>query len=170
MLQFRSMPPLTKVALGLLVAAFVFAGWSVAQAVKVPAVNASAGRMMEPPSLSLAGDGGRAAMVAEALNSDPFRETRDKPAQRYRLPGEVTEAPVQVRGPVQLRFIGLIATIEGTERVDYAFAQLGNLPLQKLKVGEKLGEYTLVSFTNKRAVFSNVSGDQIVLTPQSTGR
>jgi hypothetical protein len=102
--------------------------------------------------------------VGEVVQSDPFSQMRKAPKKRYLLPGEADpEAPKvvatpTVREPPKPVVLGIVIGSDSTK--SFCSCQMGAAQPKLIKVGMKIGEYTLVSIGKKSVVFANAAGQQ----------
>jgi hypothetical protein len=113
---------------------------------------------------------GRAAALA-AVEVDPFRPDRSRPAERFRLPGDVLaaaepEAPEPVRPAPAVRLIGTVMLPDGGA---LAMAQLGEDSPRVVRVGEKIGEYVLRTVQRGGATFVSAAGERVELVVPRPG-
>jgi hypothetical protein len=143
-------------------ASAIFAGWSVVRALEtedLPAtadatalgdVQVAARRM--PPRVN----------IAAAVDADPFSRERQRPPEAYRLPGEMVVAAPTGRTE-QLRVLGTVVSTTGG---GFAMCQLGSTPPSIVRVGEKIGVYTLKRVARGSATFASPSGEVVIAAPQ----
>lgn len=90
-----------------------------------------------------------------AVENDPFTPERTRPAERYRLPGDVDpepEPPPPEAPPVpEFLLSGTVVTSDG----GLALVQVGEDPPTMLALGDGLQGYRLVSVTASGAVMAN---------------
>ena len=172
MIAFRSIPSALRLSLAALSLAFIFFGWSVARSINTPEVVADRSDTA-PVVISPAAEHGELSVaVTAAVESDPFNPLRTKPATRYRLAHEMVEAG----GPPQrsqLRWAGIIVAADPTKSI--LSASLGNPnnnnnPVSHLRVGDKIGEFTLKSFDMSSATFESESGEMLKIFNPTPGR
>lgn len=139
--------------------------WSALRVAPLPPVTPS----IQAGSLVLAGTA-RDAMVAtsarpRALASDPF-----SPGRRLRPEPSVTKAVSRVAtaapAPPTVRLLGTV--MRGGS--GFAVCQVANDPPRTVRVGETLGELTLITLDQGRATFRSANGTRIELslTPPGT--
>jgi hypothetical protein len=170
MIKARNIPNSLRLAALALVLAAIYLAWSAANAFSTPVVKAQASR---PPAnvIALHENTGPRPEIQAAVDKDPFSPTRTRPPTRYRLAGEVDAVPT---GPSQrqpVRWVGIILYPDNPSQSKLAVS-LGsnqNAPAQMLKVGEKIGDYTLKSFDYKTATFQHIGGDMIVIANPRKG-
>jgi hypothetical protein len=169
MIRIRSVPNSLKLSLVALFLAAVYLTWSVANAVNTPAVQAATSQM---PStfVTLQESTGPRPEIQAAVDKDLFSPTRTRPTNRYRLPGDVEAVPTTPqRQP--LRWVGIILDTENPSlsRLSVAIGNNQTSPATLMKVGDKIGDYTLKSFDYKTATFQAPGGDLIVITNPRKG-
>lgn len=139
--------------------------WSALRVAPLPPVTPSS----QAGSLVLAGSS-RDAIVAtsastRALTSDPF-----SPGRRLRPEPSVTRAVSQVATPAPapptVRLLGTV--MRGGS--GFAVCQVANDPPRTVRVGETLGELTLITLDQGRATFRSANGTRVELslTPPGT--
>jgi hypothetical protein len=109
-----------------------------------------------------------AARVLEAVESDPFHPERRRPADRFRLPGEAiaTASDPAPPAPAPLVLLGTVVLAEGR---GFAMCQQGSDQPRIVRVGESLGDYTLRTIEQGRAVFTTRRGEKIELRVPKPG-
>lgn len=129
-----------------------FAVRSVVPAQSVAQVVDRSPRAAEPPVTI--------APLAVAIDLDPFRPDRHRPAARFRLPGEdLPELSAAAPDPVAaVRLIGTAVLAGGS---GFAMCQWGNQAPKLVRVGEKFGDLTLRRVEQGRAVFVSTNGESI---------
>ena len=100
--------------------------------------------------------------IAAAVDADPFNPGRQRPAEPYRLPGELVAAPAPSRTQA-LRVLGTVVVTNGTS---FAMCQIGSEPPVIVRVGQQIGSYTLKRVTRGKAVFGSPSGEIEIAAPQ----
>ena len=140
----------------------LFAGWSVVKAVKVDDLPTGAdatalgdvqlGMRERPPRVN----------VAAAVDADPFNPSRQRPTEVYMLPHELVVPTPAPRGE-QLRVLGTVVSTTGS---GFAMCQLGSEPPTIVKIGEKIGAYTLKRVVRGSATFAGPAGDVVIAAPQ----
>jgi hypothetical protein len=104
-----------------------------------------------------------------AVEADPFRPERRRPAERFRLPGEaVSEALAVEETHPQSGTVQLIGTVVMPNGGSFAMTQVGGEPPRMMRVGESIGGYSLRSIDRGRAVFVAAGGTRVeVQVPKS---
>jgi hypothetical protein len=98
------------------------------------------------------------ALSAAAVEHDPFRPERRRPAERFRLPGE--RGPNTAAAPSSLPPIRLIGTAVIGDG-GFAMCQRASDAPKLVRVGEKFGDLTLRSVRQGRAVFRAADGTSV---------
>ena len=139
-----------------------FAGWSVLRAIRTDDLPTSADATAlgdihlatreRPPRVN----------VAAAVDADPFNPSRQRPAEVYMLPGELV-VPAPLPRAEQVRVLG---TVVSTTGAGFAMCQLGSEPPTIVRIGEKIGVYTLKRVARGSATFSGPAGDVVIAAPQ----
>ena len=100
--------------------------------------------------------------IAAAVDADPFSPARQRPAEPYRLPGELIEAPAASRTQ-QLKVLGTVVVTSGSS---FAMCQIGSDPPVIVRIGQQIGGYTLKRVARGKAVFTSPSGEIEIAAPQ----
>lgn len=139
-----------------------FAGWSVLRALRTDDLPTSADatalgdvQMAErarPPRVN----------VAAAVDADPFNPARQRPTEVYMLPNELV-VPAATPQAEQVRVLGTVVNTAGS---GFAMCQLGSEPPTIVRVGEKIGAYTLKRVVRGSATFAGPAGDVVIAAPQ----
>ena len=128
----------------------------------VLAASVRALRVDPPPTVPVtttAGDRARPLPVRgvqvdaeQVVERDIFSVDRTAPAERYPMPGEEREvAPVVVTPPAARPVVlGPAVGIDGSA---FATVQLPNAPIRIVRVGDKLGVFTVVAITRGTVTF-----------------
>lgn len=117
-----------------------------------------------PPTVSVAESAlqfsavGQAADIAAAVSRDLFTDDRQAPPRRYRLPGEANAVERQA-APKPL-VLGTAISADGSS---FAMCQTGPTDVVKVRVGGKVGEYTVVSIERGRVTFRGVEGERFTV-------
>lgn len=139
-----------------------FAAWSIVRAVEVAELPTSEdavapGDVALPPRKPAP-----RASIAATVAADPFSSARQRPAESYRLPGELVVAAPTVRTE-QLKVLGTVVTTAGS---GFAMCQLGSEPPTIVRVGQKIGVYILKRVARGSATFASPSGEVVIAAPQ----
>lgn len=147
-------------ALAALVLSAALAGWALVRAIRIDAVPDAPASVLSGGELLVAPPPAAPVDVRFAVDNDLFSPDRSAPANRYRMPGEpipapggdVEEAPAE---PV------LLGTAVGAGQRSFVTCRLGDGPPVILRVGDKIGAYTLRSIERGRAVFVSTAGKRL---------
>jgi len=151
-----------------LLAATGVAAWSLWQAIAldpvpdatIVQVTASFSHIATRPSTS-------SRQMASAVDRDLFRPDRRRPTHRFRLPGEQTESEGQsIAGGGALKLIGTAVFPEGG---GFAMCRLGTGSPKLVRIGERLGQYTLHHVAKGKAVFRTSSGTTMEVAVPKAG-
>ena len=139
-----------------------FAGWSVFSAIRLDELPIAADatalgdvhvvERVRPPRVN----------IAAVVDADPFNPSRQRPAEAYMLPSELV-VPAAAPRAEQLRVLGTVVSTTGS---GFAMCQLGSEPPTIVRIGEKIGVYTLKRVARGSATFTGPAGDVVVAAPQ----
>lgn len=159
----RGLPLAANITLAAAALLFGAALWSALRIAPLPSVLSSTA----PGTLTLAGTS-RAAVAAaseHALASDPFR-----PGRRLRAEPSVTRTVARVATPAtESTTVRLLGTVMRGGS-GFAVCQVASDPPRTVRVGETLGELTLITLDQGRAIFRSANGTRVELslTPPGT--
>jgi hypothetical protein len=89
----------------------------------------------------------------QVVQQDIFAYDRTAPAGRYPMPGDLVDEPAPVASgppPARPQVLGTAVGIDGSA---FATAQLPNMSPRIVRVGDKLGIYTVVAITRGTVTF-----------------
>ena len=110
---------------------------------------------------------GRAIRMVAA---DPFHVDRLAPAARYLLPEDGTGTTVSGPGPLRPGAVRLLGTAVLGGGGSFVMCQVGSATPQVVRVGERVGDLTLVSVSRGEAEFTRRDGETVVLAvPTAVG-
>jgi hypothetical protein len=161
--------PLVRYALAALALSLVVLAWTVRRALEVEEALGALDGAQGPGITDVAPAAApNAAEVLEAVESDPFHPERRRPTERFRLPGEAisteTAPPQSASAPLVL--LGTVVLAEGRS---FVMCQQGSEQPRIVRVGESLGDYTLRTVEQGRAVFVTRRGEQVELRVPKPG-
>ena len=104
------------------------------------------------------------ARVLGAVNKDPFHPERRRPGQRFQLPSDVAANPSPARAAT-VQLIGTAVTPGG----GFAMCATSDGPPRIVRVGERLGDWTLNRVTQGEAEFAKPDGAIVVLRIAKAG-
>jgi hypothetical protein len=111
-----------------------------------PVASAASGRAKPLPVRGIQID------AEQVVERDIFSVDRSAPAERYPMPGEEREvAPVVVTPPAARPVV--LGTAVGVDGSAFATVQLPNAPIRIVRVGDKLGVFTVVAITRGTVTF-----------------
>lgn len=152
----------TGAAVGFVVALIVF-GYSLFGAIRVDTGTPPPMPVVAPADS--AGEGSpplSSDAIMLAVGNDPFRPDRSPPAERYRLPGDVVEAPPPpppaAPPPPDFRLGGTVVFDGG----GMALIQVGDGAQSFVNVGEAVNGYRLSAVTARDAVLENPFGSVVL--------
>lgn len=96
--------------------------------------------------------------VAAAVDADPFAPDRNAPESRYRAPSEERDESAPKPAAVEPVVLGTAAS-DATH--GFATVQLADGPAAIVRVGDKIGEYTVKSIERGHVVFTTSSGKKL---------
>ncbi|MDA1081525.1 MAG: hypothetical protein O2973_07580 [Gemmatimonadetes bacterium] len=98
---------------------------------------------------------GGGANIAAAVANDIFTDDRQAPLRRYRLPGEADNTPGQpAPRPV------VLGTVLASDGAHFATCQVSGGQPTIVRVGAKLGGFTVVSIERGRVTFRSAEGER----------
>ena len=143
-----------RAAIGALALSVVLFGYSLVHAIRIDAVPVQTAPDFASASALAAPARGAEGDIEAAVQADLFASDRSAPAHRYRIPGEDDDESAPATPPV-------LPVVLGTAASDpvHAFAtvQLGEGHPVILRVGDKIGQYTVQSIEREKVVFTNAS-------------
>lgn len=129
------------------------------QAVRAPAAAPdSAPTTAERSAYSL-------ARIMDAVNNDPFHPLRRRPAHRLQPAGGIVVAAVADHG-LNVQVIG---TAVGANGGGFAMCAWGGEPPRVVRIGERVGDWTLRSVTPGAAQFTSPTGASVVVRIAKAG-
>ncbi len=146
-----------RYALGAVVAAVVFLGIAVAGAVHVEQVEASVPPVAIADSALRFRIPGEGADVAAAVAGDLFTDDRQAPLRRYLMPGD-SEIDVQ---PAPRPMV--LGTALGGEGGNFAICQILGTPSRIVRVGDKIGEYSVLGIERGKVTFRGPDGERFTI-------
>lgn len=147
-----------RAARAFLVVALAVLATAIVEAVRVGTVEAAPAGTAIPEAALRFADAGPAVDVAAANARDPFADDRRAPTRRYRMPGDVDAVATQAAPrPVVL---GTAVAPGGTS---FAMCQVGPTDVVKVRVGGRVGEYTVVAIARGKVTFRASGGEQFTV-------
>jgi hypothetical protein len=105
------------------------------------------------------------ARVLGAVDKDPFHPERRRPRQRFQLPSDVAAFAQPAAATAEVELIGTAVTPDG----GFAMCATGSGPPRIVRVGERLGDWTLNRVTQGAAEFAKADGAIVVLRIAKAG-
>lgn len=161
--------PLALASLAL-AAACVVALWSTTRALADPPIDRSSrgSGVSVAPSIEEVAEV-PATLIARTVDHDPFHQERRRPRTPFRLPAEEAAARVAATTPAPAAPLRLLGTVITPGADAFAMGQLGNDAPRVVRVGDKLGSYTLRRIEPGRAVFIAPNGETMDLRVPKAG-
>jgi hypothetical protein len=145
-------------AIALLAASAIVALWTLVHAIRIaPVPEIPAPQFAASGALTVSAPAS-AVDVGAAVETDPFAPDRTAPANRYRAPGEESDeiAPkAQVVEPV------VLGTAASDPAHAFATIQLADSHATIMRVGDKIGQYTVKSIERGHVIFATPSGKNL---------
>ena len=159
-----------RLAFAALSTALALLGWTLWRALRIddvrPAVAASdagAGTAPDAPARESYSSDRVIATVAK----DPFHPDRRRPAVRFRLPSDARIAtPVSAPGAPGVRVVGTAASPGGG---GFAMCAWAGGPPRIVRIGERVGDWTLSKVTPGAAEFRAPTGTTVVVRVAKAG-
>jgi hypothetical protein len=153
-----------RAALAGLGLALLLAAWTTARALHVNDVAAAPATVSVVPGALDGAPLPASVDVAGAIDVDLFSPDRTAPAVHYRMPGEAAPAAAAPE-PAKPTVLGTAIAADGTS---FATCQLESSRLLMVRVGDKIGEYTVKTIERGRVVFATAAGKSFeVLAPRA---
>ncbi len=149
-----------RAAIGTLLATMALVAWSAVTALRADDEAVAPPRDLFRPPAGLAAS---PVPARAALDDDPFSPERQPPAVRYRLPGVEDDTPVADK-PVLPEVLG---TVLATDGQNLATIRLGPDSTKILRVGQKIGPYTVKEIARGQVTFTKASGEKLVVHAES---
>lgn len=144
-------------AIALLAIATMLTLWTLVHAIRIAPVPESSEPQFAGASALTAPVAPRNVDVAAAVETDPFAADRSAPEHAYRAPGEESDA-----GPTAPAVEPVVlGTAVSDATHSFATVQLGDSHATIMRVGGKIGEYTIKSIERGHVVFTTPSGKKL---------
>jgi len=159
-----------RYALSALAVAFVILTWSIWSAWRVaepaPSRSTSAAGGVDRDRLA-SGERYDLPRVLAAVNKDPFHPNRRRPAVRFVMPGDAVASSAAPVAAPPVRVIGTAVSQDGVG--GFAMCSLGTGTPRIVRVGERLGDWTLSKVTPGAAEFATASGSTVIVRIAKAG-
>lgn len=149
--------PAVRYALGGLVVAVVLLGFALFGAIRVEQVEASVPPAAIADSALRFRIPGEGADVAAAVASDLFTDDRQAPPRRYLMPGQSDVDVQPTPRPV------VLGTALGGEGGNFAICQVAGAPSRIVRVGDKIGEYSVLGIERSKVTFRGADGERFTI-------
>jgi hypothetical protein len=147
-----------RAAIVALALSLMVALWTLAHAIRIePVPEGSAPQFSAGGALTTPTTAPR-INVAAAVDADPFAPDRNAPETRYRAPSEESDETAPKQAPVEPVVLGTAASDAAH---GFATVQLADGPATIVRVGDKIGEYTVKSIERGHVVFATASGKKL---------
>jgi hypothetical protein len=147
-----------RAAVALLTAATVLTLWTLVHAVRIAPVPESSEPQFAGGSALATAAPARTVDVGAAVETDPFAADRSAPEHAYRAPGEEGDDGGPKAPSVEPVVLG---TAVGDPTRSFATVQLGDSHATIMRVGGKIGGYTVKSIERGHVVFTTPSGKKL---------
>lgn len=144
-----------RAAIGFLLIAILVAGYTLVRAVQLTEPETGAVPALPNPGELLAPPPAPTVDVAAVVSRDVFDGMRSAPTNRYLLASEIPEAVAPTAPPPRVVVLG-IALADGGR--SFATAQVGAERPIIVRVGDKLGPYTIKTIEAKRVTVTLPGG------------
>lgn len=148
-----------QVALGALVLAVVFSGWSLTRAVRIDPVPPGAPLRFSTAGAVMTPDPTTPPDVVSVVSLNVFAPERTAPARRYRLAGYAQEKPsAEAPKPV------VLGTALSTPERSFAIVKVGDVGPQIVRMGNTIAGYTVKSIERGLVVFAASTGERLAIS------
>lgn len=106
-----------------------------------------------------------ANLLRVAVAADPFRPDREPASVAFRMPGETATAS-PAAPPAQLFLVGTAMLPDGKS---FAMCRVGDEQAKVVRLGDRIGTYTLRSVEQGRAVFQTAQGSTLEVRVPKAG-
>ena len=158
--------PFIRTAVVTLAVAFVFLITSLVRAIRVTPVEAATtttqSELVRITSTPPAPDIDLEAVGANGI----FQPDRTAMPYRYRMPGEPPPNDVGAPEPIKPVVLGTVLATDGSH---FATCQLPGGRPTVVRVGDKLGEYTVLAIDRDKVAFKNAAGKTVEITVTRPG-
>ena len=115
----------------------------------------------------VSGDRYDLARVLAAVDKDPFRPSRRRPSIRFGVPSDASLAAATTAPSPSVRVIGTAVSQDGED--GFAMCALGTGAPRIVRIGERLGDWTLSKVMPGAAEFATASGSTIIVRIAKAG-
>jgi type IV pilus biogenesis protein PilP len=158
--------PLIRTAFATLLIAFALLTTSLVRAIRITpveaATNATKSELARITSTPPAPDVDLEAVGANGI----FQPDRNAMPYRYRMPGESAPNDAQAPAPILPVVLGTVLATDGSH---FATCQMPGGRPTVVRVGDRLGEYTVLAIDRDKVAFKNAAGKTIEITVTRPG-
>jgi hypothetical protein len=98
--------------------------------------------------------------VLVAVEKDPFQVARHRPAQRFRAAADLANVPAPARDTTpSVELVGTAVSADG----GFAVCAVRGAPPRIVRVGQRVGDWTLSRVTKGAAEFATPNGGSVVI-------
>lgn len=155
-----------RVSIGLLAVSVLVAGYTLTRAVQLTAEESGAVPTLPNPGELLAPPKVPTINVEDVVSRDVFDGMRSAPTNRYLLASEMPEPVAAAAPPPRVVVLG-IAMADGGR--SFATAQVGAERPTIVRVGDKLGPYTIKTIESKRVTVTLPGGATQIIAALNSG-
>jgi hypothetical protein len=153
-------------AIGALVVAASFAIRSLVMALRIEPVPEAAPPQFNTAAALPAASNAKALNVSAVVSENLFSPDRSPPLTRYRLPGN-EDAYVEAE-PIDVSQLLVLGTVVGAGNRTFAMCSLNGAPTVIVRVGERVGDFTVRSIKRGVVEFSTASGERFEINANPT--
>jgi hypothetical protein len=155
-----------RAAVVMVTVSLILALYSLVRAVQISDVPSGELPVLPNPAALVSPPPPPAIDVAEVVSRDAFDVARSAPTNRYLLPSEITE-PEAPAAPLPRLIVLGIGLAEGGR--SFATCQVGAAPPTIVRVGDKIGPYTIKAIESKRVTIVLPTGAVETLSALNSG-
>lgn len=153
-----------QVAAGALVLSLVLGGWAFGRAVSIEPVGEAAPPVFATSAATAKQPARPPLDINAVVSNNVFAPERTPPPRRYRLGGAAPEAPKEAPPP-QPTVLG--TSVESATN-SFAICRLESGPATIVRIGDKVGVFTVVSIERNVVVFTSPAGERVAIKAAST--
>ena len=155
-----------RAAIAAVAVALVLMLYALTRAVQITDVPTGALPVLPNPAALVAPPPPPTVNITAVVNRDVFDVARSAPTNRYLLPSEISETETPAAPLPRLVVLGIGLASGGRS---FATCQVGAEPPTIVRVGDKIGPYTIKAIERKRVTITLPSGAVETLTALNSG-